>query len=382
MKKALLTLAIATALPLTSAHAELSFNGFASIVAGKASSGDTLWGYDDDVDFKQDSLFALQTSADLGEGLSATVQIISRGENDWDTEFEWAYLSYEVSDQTRVSVGRLRTPLYINSEYLDVSYAYPWITPPEGFYDLSADTYEGVGITHNFTLGEFDTQAQFFFGSNSEEIAISGVPISGGSLDNMYGGALTFNRDWLTLRTAYTTALATYPIEPLAQLSAAWQNIPGFDQIASDLIFDGDRAEFLEFGLQIDYNNLLVIAEYVEETYDGGVPIGDEESWYAMLGYRFDNVLVHATYGKDDETPSSLLGRIPAGNTGNAGFDGLVGITRGLVDGEREDSYYYILGARWDFHDSAALKVEFSQFEDDLLNEDASLVRTALVTVF
>ncbi len=42
-----------------------------------------------------------------------------------------------------------------------------------------------------------------------------------------------------------------------------------------------------------------------------------------------------------------------------------------------------MLGARYDFHDSAALKFEYTDFSDDNnSNNDAGLFRVALVTLF
>ena len=153
MKKTLLASILLASLTFSSAHAEVRFNGFANIVAGQTSNDDLLWGYEEDISFKQDSLFALQTTADLGENLTATAQIIARGENNWEAEFEWAYLAYDINDQTRILAGRQRAPLYMFSDYLDVSYAYPWITPPEGVYDLELTKFDGVILTHSFSLG-------------------------------------------------------------------------------------------------------------------------------------------------------------------------------------------------------------------------------------
>ena len=70
------------------AAAEVNINGFASIKAGKAGSGDSLYGYTDEIDFKNESLFALQVQSDLGDKLSVTAQIMARGRNDFDAEFE------------------------------------------------------------------------------------------------------------------------------------------------------------------------------------------------------------------------------------------------------------------------------------------------------
>lgn len=378
MRKALLSCAICAALPLASAQAEVTFHGFANIVAGQASSGDTQWGYDDDIDFKQDSLFALQASTDLGEGLSATAQIISRGENDWEAEFEWAYIAYDINEHTRLLAGRQRAPLYMYSDYLDVSYAYPWITPPEGVYNLELSKFDGLSITHTFSLGEFDTSAQAFFGSDNDDTNVQGIEVNT-NFDDIWGATLTLNRDWLTLRTAFLELDLTIPIPVFDQLAAAWRDVATFDHVADALVISEDTAEFFEFGAVIDYHNWLFIAEVTRINYDN-MPLETEESMFVTAGYRFDDVLVHLTYGVDENTINSVGERLPLGVSPE--LDQLVGFTMQGLEFRNEDSSYYTLGARWDFHPSAALKVEFSHRDNDLTNQDTSLVRTALVTVF
>lgn len=378
MKKTLLALSLGMALPLTAVHAEISFNGFANIVAGKASSGDTQWGYDDDVDFKQGSLFALQASTDLTEGLSATVQIISRGVDDWETEFEWAYLAYDVNDQTRILLGRQRAPMYMFSDYLDVSYAYPWISPPQGVYDLELSTFDGISANYSFTLGEFDANAQAFFGSESNEIEVFGEAIES-EFEQITGASFTFNRDWLTLRAAYLTTDLNLPAPGSSDLIAAWQTVPGFETLGDEATIMEEQSKFAELGVQVDYNNWLFIAEYTHIDYDQ-MPLDTEESMFATLGYRFDTVLVHATYGQDENDVNGNVNNLPYGV--NPELDRLSTLTEQAFRFREQDSSYYTLGARWDFHDSAALKVEFSRRDNDLLNEDTNLIRTALVTVF
>ena len=378
MKKALLPLALLACAPISSAYAEISFNGFANIVAGKASSGDTQWGYDDDVDFKQDSLFALQASTDLGENLSATVQLISRGENDWDTEFEWAYLAYDLNDETRILIGRQRAPMYMFSDYLDVSYAYPWITPPEGVYDLELSTYDGISANYAFTVGEFDANAQLVFGSETNEIEILGQEVES-EFDKIHGGSLTLNRDWLTLRAAYLLMDLTLPAPGVDQLIAAWQNVPGLEFIGDEATIIEEEAKFAEVGFQIDYNNWLVVGEYTHIEYDQ-MPLDVEKSMFVTAGYRFDNVLVHLTYGQDENEVNPNIDALPFGVSPE--LDGLSAVTAQTFRFREQDSSYYTVGARWDFHDSAALKIEYSRLDNDLVDQDTNLVRTALVTVF
>ncbi|MCP3865251.1 MAG: porin, partial [Aestuariibacter sp.] len=91
------------------ANAEVNLSGFASIVGGTSTDSDAfVRGYEDSIDFKEHSFFALQAYSDLGDGLSATAQIRSRGRDDWEPEFTWAFLSYEISPSWRIQAGRQR----------------------------------------------------------------------------------------------------------------------------------------------------------------------------------------------------------------------------------------------------------------------------------
>ena len=45
-------------------------------------------GYDDNIDFSQQSNFAIQFDADIND-VTATAQLIARGENDYDVDMEW-----------------------------------------------------------------------------------------------------------------------------------------------------------------------------------------------------------------------------------------------------------------------------------------------------
>ena len=130
IKKSLLALSL-SALLAAPAYADLTINGFASIKAGMTlDSDDTLYGYDDSLDFKNESLFAVQLMSDLGDKLSVTAQLMGRGADDFDVDFEWAFISYQLTDEVRINAGRLRTPFYKYSDYRDVGYAYDWLRVP------------------------------------------------------------------------------------------------------------------------------------------------------------------------------------------------------------------------------------------------------------
>lgn len=89
MKKTLIGLVVAAACVTSNmALAEVNINGFASIKGGLTTGkDDTLYGYTNDLEFKEESLFAVQLSSDLGEKLSVTAQLMAKGVNDYDAKF-------------------------------------------------------------------------------------------------------------------------------------------------------------------------------------------------------------------------------------------------------------------------------------------------------
>lgn len=390
MKKKFQIAALASCFCVATASAEININGFASIVGGKAigttlESDESINGYDHDIDFKRGSLFALQASSDLGNGFGVTAQLLARGDDDWDPNFEWAYISYDASDNLRFLAGRQRVPFYMYSDFLDVSYAYPWIEPPAGVYNVLYDSFDGLGAIYNFQTGDADHTFHAVYGGNTDkqDINVRGtLETVNTEFDNLFGAAYTFNRDWLTFRTAYFESDLHIPIaNPLFTGAIQGWEAVGRPDIADNIRVDEDKGKFFELGLQIDYNDYLLIAEYTDLQLDG-VYFSDEESYYVLAGKRFDEFLLHVTYGADNDTTKE---NFIFGDTSiaQALAPELIVGTEDLVAGQRGKSNYYILGLRWDFHDSAALKFEYTDYTDDVNTEaDSELLRVALVTVF
>ena len=282
MNKNLIAFTVASSLITASVQAEITFNGFASIVGGVTSSSDeTLYSYDDSFSFAPGSLLALQASSDLGDDLSVTAQILARGEDDWDPSFEWAYIAYDASDNLRVLAGRQRVPFYMFSDYLDVSYAYPWIEPPAGVYSLGFSTFDGLGAMYNSSLGSFDSSIHFIYGGNTSDLFIQGEPQTS-RLRDLVGAAWTLNRDWLTLRVAYFQADTEIDVPDIVPLVEGWSQA-GFPEVGEGLKIEGDKGAFTEVGFQIDYENILIIGEYSLLAIDNTL-LADEANSYFLMG--------------------------------------------------------------------------------------------------
>ncbi|MCW8877693.1 MAG: porin [Kangiellaceae bacterium] len=359
---------------------EINFSGFATIAGGLTTDdNETLQGYDSDLSVSNNSLIALQASTDLGEGWGITTQLISKGSEDWNLATEWAFVSYDTSNDWRFLFGRQRAPFYVYSDYLDVSYAYHWINPPGGVYSLPFDTVDGIGVIKNSTLGSFDSTIHFTTGRNQGDFEVQGLP-SEADFGDFYSFAWTLNKDWFTVRLSYASSTFSVFADALTPLTDGWR-AANFPQVADSLEVVDDSGDFKGIGIIIDYNNFLFVTEFTQvDPGDSFFPPND--SYYLSFGYRTNNGMFHLTTGVDDNEPNfAMLNGIPSGV--DPGLDFLIASTQGLLQSNLEDTSFYTLGYKWDLDAPISLKFEYTTFEDDVFStNEASLLQFAIVTVF
>ncbi|MBB1402230.1 MULTISPECIES: porin [Pseudoalteromonas] len=376
MKKLSVAVAVCAVLASSYASAEVRINGFASIVGGKSLDSDqTLYGYDDDISFKNESKFALQLSADLQEKLTATAQIIARGEDDFDATFEWAYVTYEYSDELQFSAGKMRVPFYKYSDFLDVGYAYRWVRPPRSVYGIPFSTYEGLSVVYNNQLGDWDSTLQGFYGAFDGDIDVFGDSLPA-ELNNLGGINWSLSYDWFSARAAYIVADTSISSNDSGLIGLVEVlNTNGLTSTANDLTTDEDETTFVGIGFSIDYDNFLFDAEYTQFEVEGSI-LAEQSQYYASAGYRIDDVIVHFTYEKNDDKHDSsrfnTLESIPLLNT-TVNF---------ALESMRAESNVYTIGARYDFHPSAAFKIDFSRFDDDITDTETDIVAVGVDLVF
>lgn len=332
-KQMLLTALILAAPP---SFAEINFSGFASINAGKVLSGSGVpqYGlepqfladypivsvYTEDISFKPESLFGIQVSAELGGGLSATAQLVGRGANDFEPEFEWAYLSYAVNDNWTIQAGKKRLPLFYYSDFYDVGYAYVWMRAPADNYTWQIFNYNGINalytgeigdwsITGNLYTGKEDDKenkllSEFFFGEPTREI-----------WKDIYGGVLQASYEWFEVRTTYMTYTNQRYRSGVPQL---WDGK------------DERTGKFYGISLNGDWGDYFVLTEF--NRLDLG---GNLDTRMVTLGYRYNDFTPFVAYSAFEEDAD---------------------------DGE--DHSTVSVGLRWDFHPSAAFKVQYDKVED------------------
>ncbi|MFD2166557.1 porin [Thalassotalea euphylliae] len=337
-KTALLVAALSTSVISLSSHSEINLSGFASINAGKVLSGDGVpqFGlpptfladypivsvYEEEWDFDPESLFGLQVSADLMEGLTATAQIVARGADEWDPDFEWAYLSYEINDNWTVQAGKKRLPLFYYSDFYDVGYAYVWMRAPADNYTWQIFNYTGANVLYTTDIGDWSLQANLYTGKEDDkDNKLLGDFFFGGAetreiWKDIFGGVVNVSKDWFEARLSVM-------------------------EYTNERYIDGERQFFGD-------------KDYRDGTFYGVAFNFDFESWFVLtemsrleLDSDFDTRMLTLGYRWNEFTP----------------FVGYSEYEQDDPDGEEHNTT--MVGLRWDFHPSAAFKVQYDKVEDN-----------------
>jgi hypothetical protein len=272
--------------------AQLTWNGFASFYGRKSLTVDT---YDlslnqDQLDLSNGTRVGLNLRDDFEDGWAFVGQLLAaqRGLGNvvnnppnWSPQFDWAFLSYDPTNEINVRVGRQIFPASLTSEYQDVGLAYPWRKLPAQFFAIAPfKSFEGISFAYQLTLGRQNLNLRLF-GGNSEPDLEPGISQSY-QVNNLSGVALTYEgNNW---RIRATAAQFVYVANFLAT-----QTTPAFS-------FAAPQNKYFEIGGTYDQHNIMAYAEYVDVECPGSGIICYGRSYFGTLGYHLGNFLPHVTY--------------------------------------------------------------------------------------
>ncbi|MCZ4283948.1 MULTISPECIES: hypothetical protein [Marinobacter] len=298
---------------------KVRLNGFFSTGYTRANNDA---GYDEATeqsDLETLSLFGLQSTFSLSRNTDAVLQLVSRGSEDWDTELEWGYLRQQFSNGSELRAGKMRLPLFMESETLEIGYGQPWARPPEAVYDpVPVRSYLGADAAYTINLSGSSIQTRAFAGHLDDDAASLGQTVNV-ELRNITGLTANWTNYLWTFRGVYAHAEAT---------------IGGTPPLG-----DEEKTEFMGLGLSYDDGSWLLMSELTRVEVDGFYQ--DTDSAYITLGYRVKEVTPYVTASwvesqdnyERDGTPLEVL------------------------DVRRQA---YSLGFRWDMTTSVAMKVDWT----------------------
>lgn len=365
-------------------------------------------GFDNKLDFQQNSLFALQMRADLQDKLSATAQITAKGQDDYEAKFNWAYLSYEINNELTAKAGRQRIPYFMYSDFLDVGYAYHWIAPPYHVYNLAGfDSADGLSLEHQTDIGDWISRVTLLAGRANTSLRVPPDPEEVDTeVASLMLAAWSMNYDWLTLRIVYSQAELTVGLDYESQIYTLFRDATAIDALgfggveisdASKTNFevDNDRVRFAGVGFAIDPGSFFVIGELTELDIEDSILQNPSTQWYLSAGYRFGDYTVYGTYegvesdynekgvrnvvANDIETLTTA--DIPAPFLEGAQQQFAAGVKE-IFQGNLDEETAYSIGVRYNFHKSASAKIEFTEADSKVVDSNPQSIAIAIDLVY
>lgn len=352
MKKQLVqTLGVCMALGAGGAQAleNVTLNGFLTAGATYGDPGilgNGLISQDGNIreqlDFLQDSRIGIQLSAKVNKEVSVTGQLLSRArEENYNMTADWAFVTYQASQALAVRGGKLKLPVFLVSDYIEVGYAYPWVRPPEEVYGGNPlTTINGIDLLVRLNFGSLNFLFQPYYGNSRGEQALvpqeafAAMPPSirppAGSIvymdftaDNMSGANISLGSDAFTVRAGYLEA----------------------DVSAESFGVIENKAKFASAGMTADWHDIVLYSEYFEREVEGRAAgaFPAQKGYYGTLGYRIGKWLPHVTYSVLDDNlePGAPALGTPLKQTSTA------------------------LGLRYELGTGAALKLEAKEVEPE-----------------
>ncbi|MGC4078959.1 MAG: hypothetical protein QM702_18335 [Rubrivivax sp.] len=164
---------------------------------------------DDDGTAERDTVLGLQLDARLAEQWAATVQLRAaeslKQDHRWDITPTWAFVAWRPSDDWLLRAGRMRLPLYLYSELLDVGATHDMARLPTEMYSIApSNEFDGLAATKTWNLGDDElaldvwggrarTTARFWSRDGLEPRRPAGANFVEVDV-HAYGGALTLRQ--------------------------------------------------------------------------------------------------------------------------------------------------------------------------------------------
>lgn len=290
-------------------YAEIDISGYASFKAISNSNKDDVAYYNglaagDHINFdSRESNLGLQFSTEINSKMDMTVVMSARGgAQKYNFETEWAYLNYKMNDDLSLRIGKVKGPFYMVSDYKDVGYAYPWVTPPEEVYSTNPiRSVNGIDFVYQKSVNDVSYLGEIYYGSGTNTAFVPTKGLLGDAFAG-FGMPAASAAQFLNAELSFETYNmlgfnASVSYEGIS-FRAGYFNT----KVAVGGLTDLDGS-FGGVGMTIDKNNFVVYAEYIVR--DTGPELiamfPDQEAAYITAGYRMGDYLPYVTVATIDE---------------------------------------------------------------------------------
>jgi opacity protein-like surface antigen len=296
-----------------------------------------------------DTTLGLQLDYHFLNNFSSSIQVLKAPQDEWSKpQIEWLYAGYEYK-QFSTKIGKLRIPIFMDSEYAYVAHAFISVRPPQEVYDsiFGITSYAGANFTWNQELSDHLSLAvapyMSFSGKHKAEKGDNNYNFE---VNKMLG--IAFDLSSINYRIHFTGSYADYNYSinnsPTLNDSLMMYSLGGEYsltdwQLKSEVY--ADDVNTLNWYAQAAYNYKIVTPyisyghKYQQLPKVMGIDFGKEKSHSITTGIRFDvtaNISINTEYQYTKVDQSNQ--KLPIGYGQ---------FTKAFVLGESKDANLYTL---------------------------------------
>ncbi len=319
---------------------KLSISGFSTAMyhatdEAQPFNGGPGVGHDDQGSYSGTKM-GLNINAKINERLTFASQLFgAKEDNAYAVHVDWAFGALKLNDGLTLRTGKMKYPVGLVNEYVDVGYALPWISAPISLYSelgpaengpgITRESYTGVSLLWAFDMADWEMEMDFFAGE---------VGLEDADVRQLGGAVLTANLDdEVLVKISYNSGtMREVVIEGANSGGDAWEQAK-FNMMQA---MEGAQHKVLSIGAKYDANDVLFMYEWADVTMDD-IAAMQTTSWYTTVGYQVGKFLPNLTFEN---------------------------FTQGDGTGQFDDDQDIItLGVRWDYITNVSIKFELSQIK-------------------
>lgn len=352
----------------------LSFSGFGTLAASSTDDKNVGHHFPFQKNYKADqwatdvdTRMGVQLDVNRGGTFSGVLQLtaMQRDKGEFRADVEWANVMWTINEAWRVRVGRMVTPVFMQSDSRFVGYAMIPVRYDQALTDIYAlSRHDGAEAIFATGLGGGNLQLQGFAGTS--KYRVPGIELEG---ELIAGGAATYSYGPFTVRGGYTGGKAKVigaAADQFKTISAALGNpllAPACPLCAGEQTKFNELTEGFDFSLfsvggSYDSGNWYAQAEYTSATYTGTL---SDTSGYLVLGAyrwgRFTPFISASGLSTSSNNEAVLTGVGPAAP--------LAAAVNGIYLSHLVDRTTFSVGLRWDFASNVALKIQADMVKHD-----------------
>ncbi|WP_333571407.1 hypothetical protein [Sphingomonas sp.] len=338
-----------------------------------------------------DSVVGLQAVWRPLPGTSLTAQGVARPYGDSvRVDLRMAYLRQELGRNVAVRVGRIRSPLYFDSDVAEVGYAYLTARPPIPLYSIvnSVGALDGGDVQLRHAWGDTAVMVQGYVGdSRYDHQFYNQGNAARARVTGIHGASVSLILPWITVRASRTwvhrytmrganidqlnaglaqlsgglSMAAANPFLPAPYAAALKGRAAGVAALADP--FD-NRPIYTSVGFDGSYRKLRVLGEWTALDSRSAM-IGKYEGFQGTVGYGIGTVTPYVTYAKNRRIDGPLdTGALnptrldPALDAGLGQLQGAFALARSFADLSMRS---LSVGARWDLRANMAVKLQYDR---------------------